>query len=154
MKRLSLIISAVLFLVVTSFAQTIVQSGSYFYSKDSQNYTLHENAGKRIVEYEITFNKPFDKKPSVIIMPSLIDAESATQIRYNIRASGISRDGFVLLAEVWGDTRLNSIGGFWLASSEKTAPAPEVKQAEPEPAKVTPPEPAPAPSKKSTKKKK
>ncbi len=119
MKKLLLVFAVMLFVSAASYAQSMVQSGTYFYSKDSQNYTLHTNQGKRIVEYEINFNKPFEKKPKVVIMPSLIDAERATQIRYNIRATGISRDGFVLLAEVWGDTQLNSIGGFWLAHTEE-----------------------------------
>jgi len=150
MKKALLIVAIVLFVVVNSSAQTVVQSGTYFYSKDSPNYTLHANQGKRIVEYEITFVKPFEKKPSIIIMPSLIDAESATQIRYSIRATGISRDGFVLFAEVWGDTKFNSIGGFWLASAELPPPPEVIKPVEPEPVK----EVLPAPVKKAVKKKK
>lgn len=120
MKKVFLIITILLFAGAT-FAQVQVQSGGYYYSKDQNkdNYTLHTNQGKRIVEYEITFPKPFEKKPKVVIMPSLIDAEKATQIRYNIRATGVSRDGFVLLAEVWGDTQLSAIGGFWLAHTEE-----------------------------------
>ncbi|MFA7228817.1 MAG: H-type lectin domain-containing protein [Melioribacteraceae bacterium] len=119
MKKLLLVITVMMFVCATSYAQSVVQSGTFFYSKDSPNYTLHTNQGKRLVEYEINFNKPFDKKPKVVIMPSLLDAERATQVRYNIRATGVSRDGFVLLAEVWGDTQLNSIGGFWLAHTEE-----------------------------------
>jgi hypothetical protein len=119
MKRLLTILVIVLFASAFSYAQVQVQSGTYFYDKNNKNYTLGENQGKRLVEYEINFNKPFDKKPKVVIMPSLMDAERATQVRYNIRATGVSRDGFVLLAEVWGDTQLNAIGGFWLAHTEE-----------------------------------
>jgi hypothetical protein len=121
MKKSIMILVVMLFATAFTYGQVQVQSGTYYYSKDQggSSYTLHANTGKRIVEYEITFPKPFDKKPKVIIMPSLIDADKATQIRYNIRASGVSRDGFVLLAEVWGDTQFNSIGGFWLAHTEE-----------------------------------
>ena len=118
MKKLLLILTVFLFIGSSIYAQSVVQSGTFFYSKDSKNYTLSANQGKRSVEYEINFNKPFDKKPKVVIMPSLLDAEKATQVRYNIRATGVSRDGFVLVAEVWGDTQLNSVGGFWLAHTE------------------------------------
>jgi len=154
MKKSLVILSVMLFVSLNSYAQSVIQSGNYFYTKDSPNYTLNANAGKRIVEYEITFSKPFDKKPGVIIMPTLIDAESGTQIRYSLRATGISRDGFVLLAEVWGDTKLNSIGGCWLASAEQTPPPPPVivKPVEPEPVKEV--APAPKPAKKAVKKKK
>lgn len=119
MKKAFLSIIVLLFAYSLSYGQTQVQSGTFFYSKDSQNYTLHTNQGKRMVEYEINFPKPFEKKPKVVLMPSLIDAEKATQVRYSIKASGVSRDGFVLLAEVWGDTQLNALGGFWLAHTEE-----------------------------------
>lgn len=119
MKKFLAVIVVLLFVCANSYAQSVVQSGTFYYSKDSPNYTLQTNQGKRMVEYEVNFNKPFDKKPKVVLMPSLIDAEKSTQVRYNLKASGISRDGFVLLVEVWGDTQFNSIGGFWLAHTEE-----------------------------------
>ena len=51
-------------------------------------------------------------------MPSLIDAERSTQVRYNLKTVGVSRDGFTLMVEVWGDTQFNSIGEFWIAHTE------------------------------------
>lgn len=120
MKKMLMIIAVLLFAANYSFAQTQVQSGSFFYSaSESKAYTLHANEGKRLVEYEITFTKPFEKKPKVVVSTTLLDAVKSTQIRYSIRATGVSRDGFVLLAEVWGDTQLNAIGGNWLAHTEE-----------------------------------
>jgi hypothetical protein len=119
MKKVFASIVFLLFAASLTYGQIQIQSGTFFYSKDNQNYTLHANQGKRIVEYEISFPKPFDKKPKVVLIPSLIDAEKTSQIRYNLKASGVSRDGFVLLAEVWGDTQFNAIGGFWLAHTEE-----------------------------------
>ena len=120
MKKFLVIVALVLFVSSYSSAQVQVQSGSFFYSsEESKAYTLNQNEGKRIVEYEITFAKPFEKKPKVVVSTTLLDAIKSTQIRYSIRATGISRDGFVLLAEVWGDTQLNSIGGNWLAHTEE-----------------------------------
>lgn len=120
MKKLFLVAAVLLFASAYSYAQSQVQSGSFFYSaQESKSYTLHANEGKRLIEYEITFVKPFEKKPKVVVSTTLLDAVKSTQIRYSIRATGISRDGFVLLAEVWGDTQLNSIGGNWLAHTEE-----------------------------------
>ncbi|MFZ5947613.1 MAG: H-type lectin domain-containing protein [Stygiobacter sp.] len=119
MKRVFASIVFLFFTASITYSQVQIQSGTFFYSKDNQNYTLHANQGKRVVEYEISFPKPFDKKPKVVLIPSLIDAEKTSQIRYNLKASGVSRDGFVLLAEVWGDTQFNAIGGFWLAHTEE-----------------------------------
>ena len=119
MKKLLLVVTVLFLFCASTYAQSQVQSSWFYYTKDSPNYTLNANQGKRMVEFEVNFSKPFDKKPKVVIMPSLLDAEKATQVRYSIRATGISRDGFVLLAEVWGDTQLNAIGGFWLAHIEE-----------------------------------
>jgi hypothetical protein len=119
MRKLLLTVVVVLFACAYTYGQQ-VQSGSFFYSSaESKSYTLHANEGKRLVEYEITFVKPFESKPKVIVSTTLLDAVKSTQIRYSIRATGISRDGFVLLAEVWGDTQLSAIGGNWLAHTEQ-----------------------------------
>jgi len=119
MNKVSVTIIVLLFTCAYSYAQVQVQSGTYFYSKDVKGYTLHENQGKRSVDYEINFTKPFDKKPKVILTVTLLDAERSTQARFNVVAKGISRDGFVLQAEVWGDTQLNAIGGYWMAHTEE-----------------------------------
>ena len=119
MKKIILIAAVFIFASSYCFAQSQIQSGSFFYSaSESKAYTLDKNEGKRLVEYEITFAKPFDKKPKVVVSTTLLDAIKSTQIRYSIRATGVSRDGFVLLAEVWGDTQLSAIGGNWLAHTE------------------------------------
>ena len=112
-------ISLLLFLFVITTLHAQVQSGTFFFDKSSQNYTLGNNEGKRTVEYEVSFNKPFETKPSVVICVTLLDASKATQIRYSVEAKGISRDGFVALITTWGSTQINGIGGYWLAEAEK-----------------------------------
>ncbi|PKL81374.1 MAG: hypothetical protein CVV24_15565, partial [Ignavibacteriae bacterium HGW-Ignavibacteriae-3] len=116
MKKLNFFL---LFLFAAVAIQAQVQSGTYFFDKSSKNYTLGDNEGKRIVEYEVTFNKPFETKPKVAIWASLLDASKSTQIRYSIEAKGVSRDGFVVLITTWGSTQLNGIGGYWIAEAEK-----------------------------------
>jgi len=118
MKKLFLVVSVLLLTSAYSFAQVQAQSGSFFFNNESPGYTLHANEGKRSVEFEINFVKPFDKRPKVVLSTTLLDAAKDTRIRYSIRASGVSRDGFVLQAEVWGDTQLAGIGGYWFAHTE------------------------------------
>lgn len=116
MKNLSILL---LLLVVNTFVLAQIQSGTFFFDKSSPNFTLGDNEGKRTVEYEVTFNKPFETKPRVVIFVSLLDAVKATQIRYSVETKGVSRDGFVALITTWGSTQINGIGGFWLAEAEK-----------------------------------
>jgi outer membrane protein OmpA-like peptidoglycan-associated protein len=112
-------ISLLLFLLIVTSVKAQVQSGSFFFDKSSPNYTLGNNEGKRTVEYEINFNKPFETKPKVVICVTLLDASKTTQIRYSAEAKGISRDGFVALISTWGGTQINGIGGYWVAEAEK-----------------------------------
>ena len=120
MKKFLCTVGIIIFISSYLFAQIQIQSGSFSYSAaESKAYSLHANEGKRLVEYEITFPKPFDKKPKVVICTTTIDAVKSDQMHYSIRATNISREGFVLVAEVWGDTQLNAIGGNWLAHTEE-----------------------------------
>ncbi len=115
MKKLAMLI----LFVVSTLTMAQIQSGSFFFDKSSPNYTLGDNQGKRTVEYEVTFNKPFETKPRVVICVTLLDAVKSTQVRYSVETKGISRDGFVALITTWGSTQLSGIGGYWLAQAEK-----------------------------------
>ncbi len=107
-----------LFLVIglasASFAQE-VQTGSFAISSDTPGYTLNSNSGDRTYTLEVNYPQPFNKKPNVILSVSLIDAEKTTNLRYDVQASAISRDGFMIKIKTWGDTKINIIGGSWLA---------------------------------------
>lgn len=118
MKMLSKIGMLMFILNLALYAQPQIQSGGFFFNTGTPGYTLNQNEGRRIVETEIRFNKPFDTKPYVYTSVILVDAENKTKIRYAIEPKSVSRDGFVLSAIVWGDTRLNAIGGFWMAEAE------------------------------------
>jgi hypothetical protein len=118
MKKISLIVS-LFFLVGLStsiIAQT--QSGTFFFDGNTSGYTLNANEGLRSVEMEVSFEKGYDVKPEVILSVTLIDAVRETKMRYSVEAKSVSRDGFVIKVSVWGDTQLNSIGGFWVAVTE------------------------------------
>jgi hypothetical protein len=122
MKYKIILIAIIFFLLLTATLLGQNPNFSYPYNFSKKAFVSRQQIISKvfILIFLLTLStKPFEKKPKVVIMPSLLDAEKATQIRYSIRATGISRDGFVLLAEVWGDTQLNSVGGFWLAHTEE-----------------------------------
>jgi outer membrane protein OmpA-like peptidoglycan-associated protein len=113
------IVAGILLIVLSVTVYAQIQSGTFYFDKSFPNYTLDKNDGKRSVEYEVTFPKPFERKPRLVLSPTLIDAENGTQIRYTLEAKGVSRDGFLLMITTWGSTRINGIGGYWLAEAEK-----------------------------------
>lgn len=100
------------------FAQQ-VQSGDFKLTGDSPGYTLNKNEGDRTMSIEVAYDVPFDKKPSVILSVTALEADTNVRVRYNVTASAVSRDGFVIRIKTWGDTKLHQIGGSWIAVSGK-----------------------------------
>jgi hypothetical protein len=108
MKRFFLI--STLFLLVSAFAfgQAQVLSGTWGASADSKGYTLNANSGDRTITVQVNFLNPFENKPSVVCGISSIDIDKSTAVR----------DGFTVEIKTWGDTKINSVTGFWVAHAE------------------------------------
>ena len=119
MKRFFLFAAFLLFLGLYVNTSAQVESGTFFFNGDTKGYTLNQNEGKRTMDVEINFNKPFDKKPKVVLSTTLIDKNNDTKLRYSLEATGVSRDGFIIRVSVWGDTKLDGIGGMWVAHIEE-----------------------------------
>lgn len=118
MKRL-LLISALFFMVsAVAFSQTQVLSGTWGASSDNKSYTLNANSGDRTVTIQVNFLKPFENKPDVVVGISSIDVDKSTATRYAVKPISISRDGFTVEIKTWGDTKINSVTGFWVAHAE------------------------------------
>jgi hypothetical protein len=118
MKRL-LLISALFFTVsAVAFSQTQVLSGTWGASSDAKSYTLNANSGDRSITIQVNFLKPFENKPDVVCGISSIDVDKSASVRYAVKPISVSRDGFTVEVKTWGDTKINSITGFWVAHSE------------------------------------
>lgn len=118
----TLIMRSLFILIVISsgtlLAQTQIQSGKFSANKSVEGYTLDQNVGDRSMTMDVTFAKPFDKKPSITLSVIMIDAETKTNIRYNVEATSISRDGFTVKISTWSDTKILGIAGNWMAYAE------------------------------------
>jgi hypothetical protein len=100
------------------FAQSGVQSGKFTVNSSTSGFNLDKNSGDRSVTVEINFPKPFDVKPSVVLSVTSIDADKDTNLRYNIEAVSVSRDGFIVKVSTWSDTKIHGISGQWIAHVE------------------------------------
>lgn len=94
-----------------------IQSGKYGAHSGVEGYTLDKNKGDRVYTKYINFDKGFDVVPKVIVSVAKLEANNDTNLRYDVTAEGVSRDGFTLRIKTWGDTRILNIGGDWLAFS-------------------------------------
>ena len=109
-----------LLLFVTSnfYPQTNIQSGGWSVSPSLSSYSLDSNNGERSMTIEIRFKDPFKQKPSVFLSVSQIDANRETNVRYNVEAISVSRDGFTLKIKTWADSKIFSISGSWIAHAQ------------------------------------
>jgi len=101
-----------------SYPQSDIQSGSWSVSQSLPSYSLDKNIGERIMTIDVKFKKSFSSKPKIVLSINQIDASKEFNLRYEIEALSISRDGFVLKVKTWGDSKIFSLSGNWLACTE------------------------------------
>ena len=106
-----------LVLLITSdfYPQSKIQSGVWSVSPSLADYSLDTNNGERSMIIEIRFKNPFRQKPNIFISVSQIDSDKETNVRYNVEAISVSRDGFTLKVKTWADSKIFSLSGYWLA---------------------------------------
>ncbi|HMN24366.1 MAG: H-type lectin domain-containing protein [Ignavibacteriaceae bacterium] len=119
MKNFYLLFTISIFLLITLSvdAQTI-QSSSWSVNQSLAAYSLDKNNGERMMTIVVKFDKPFTKKPQVILSVTQIDSDKEANTRYNVEAISVSRDGFTLKVRTWADSRLFSISGYWVAFAD------------------------------------
>jgi hypothetical protein len=121
MKHLLTATLCVLVLLVCSsiaYSQEI-QVGTFNLSPSVEGYSLQKGSGERTVSLEVTYPKPFDVKPEVVLNVNMIDAAKEANLRLSMKATSISRDGFTIQVKTWEDSKIFSIGGTWIAVAQK-----------------------------------
>jgi len=118
MKKL-LLLSALFFVFTVTLSAQQVLTGTFRFDKKMADYTLDKESGDRNVSLEITFAKPFETKPEVLVSVNYLDADKERNLRYEIKTLSVSRDGFSVQVKTWGDSRIYAIGGGWIAVSGK-----------------------------------
>ena len=109
----------ILFLSANALLAQEIQSGKYSINNTNPNYTLDKSSGDRSMTIVVNFDKGFEKKPSVMLSVTKVDAGINSNIRYNVEAISVSRDGFTIKISTWSDSIINGIAGNWVAISEK-----------------------------------
>jgi hypothetical protein len=123
MKKIFFISSILLVFALTtlSFAQAQVQSGKWSVNTSTKGYTLSENTGDRSMTIDVSFDSPFEVKPDIIIGVTMLDANTKTNIRYNVSPTSLSRDGFTIKVATWSESKISGIGGYWIAHAPERA---------------------------------
>ncbi len=82
--------------------------------------SLASGSGDRQITVAVNFPKPFNVKPDVIVSITTIDAETKSNVRVNVKADGVSRDGFTVVVKTWADSKVHNIQGSWVAVAPTT----------------------------------
>ena len=120
MKKLISAIFVILFLglFTSTFSQSKFVTGKYSANTNNSGFSLDKNTGPRTFLLEVNFLNPFESRPQVLVTVNVLDADKATNVRYNVEATAISRDGFTIKITTWDDSKIYGIGGNWIAYVE------------------------------------
>ena len=118
MNKLILTLGLFLMVSAVTFSQSQVLSGVWGGNSETKYYTLHDNTGERKFTIEVNFLKPFENKPEVVCGITMIDVDKSTAVKYAVKPISVSRDGFTVEVKTWGDTKILSVSGFWVAHAE------------------------------------
>lgn len=118
MKKLSVLAAVLFFVAFTAMVSAQTQSGQWSSKAGDAAYNLDTNTGERSTTIEIDFVKPYDVKPKVMVSVSQLDADKTFNSRYNVEVLSVSRDGFTVKIKTWADSKIFSIGGYWLSYTE------------------------------------
>lgn len=94
--------------------QIITAMGEIFNHVD-QNEPMWSGDGDREVRLPVAFAAPFQKPPHVTVGLSGIDSSRAQNLRFNLSAEEVTREGFVLTFVTWDDTKVARASASWTA---------------------------------------
>lgn len=94
--------------------QIITATGELFNHVDN-NEPMWSGDGDRSVDVQISFAAPFQKPPHVTAGLTGIDSSSGQNLRFNLIARDITKEGFVLSFVSWSDTKIARASASWSA---------------------------------------
>lgn len=74
--------------------------------------------GPREIRKQVKFSESFREAPAVHISLSMWDMDQKTNFRADISADKITKSGFTIVFQTWGDTRVARVRTDWLAIGE------------------------------------
>ncbi len=108
----------VLLLLCATFAygQTI-QKGDFVSSVNSEGWTLAAGTGERSFIEFVTFDKGFDKAPTVMASLCGYDATVGKDgtVKLQLSVDKITKSGCVVKIKTWGDCKVGAVWGSWIA---------------------------------------
>jgi len=118
--RSILALVGLLLLTTAAFAQ-VIEVGEFAATPTSEGYSLQGGKGDRTFIDVIQFDKGFSVPPKVVVSLAGYDATAGTDntVRVQVTATKITKAGFTLRVKTWGEGRVGSVWGNWIAVGVK-----------------------------------
>jgi hypothetical protein len=116
MKRVPLILTALIAISSLTFGQNL-QKGDFSASVNSEGWTLSGGNGDRSHIEFISFDKPYDSPPHVVVTLTGYDATAGKDgaVRIALIPEKITKVGCVIRVKTWGDAKVGAVWGTWMA---------------------------------------
>jgi hypothetical protein len=114
MKSIFLLPLLFIVLTVNGYSQ-LLETGKFSFDYTLSGYNLDKFSGERIFTHNVKFKKQLTSIPEIIFAVNSVDASNDDNLRYRIEALLITNEGFLLKIKIWGNSKLYSIAGNWLA---------------------------------------
>lgn len=79
------------------------------------NGPMWAETGERSVIKEITFSESFDEPPSTTVRLAMCDMSNDAYMRLDLRVEDVTRKGFKIRFNTWGDTKIARLRVAWQA---------------------------------------
>ena len=76
---------------------------------------MWNGTGPREVSHHVTFSDAFADVPNVHVSIDMWDVGSSANLRAELLAETITKDGFDIVFRTWGDTQIARIRAAWIA---------------------------------------
>jgi hypothetical protein len=121
MRRLLYITTIPLLLLSSVAFGQVLQKGDFAADTSSEGWSLNGGTGVRTHIIFVTFEKPFETIPAVVLSLSGYDAGIGKDgtVRVNLKTEKITREGFVVKVQTRADSRVGAVYGNWMAWASK-----------------------------------
>lgn len=93
----------------------IDQGSAMLFQDFRHDGAMWTGSGARSARHAVRFSKPFRAAPAVTVGMSMWDIAHDSNTRADIRAENVTREGFEIVFNTWGDTRVARIRADWMA---------------------------------------
>lgn len=100
---------------ITAHTLGIDQGDVVLFSDFEDGGEMWTGEGPRLARRAVRFSERFDAPPSVMVSMSMWDFGHDSNIRADVQAEEITRDGFDIVFRSWGDTRVARVRVAWQA---------------------------------------